>query len=508
MAGSFQVALISPYSHVAAFGLRQISACLKQAGWDTRMLFLPDQDELRYLPRPHPQGYPPDVLEQVCALCDGADLVGISVMSNFVGRARALTRALHDRAGVPVIWGGIHPTVRPAECLAEADFVCLGEGEQAMLELVGRLAAGDDGTGISNIWRKDAQGQPVPTPVRPLQAALDGLPFPDYAIDSQYILHGGRLVPLDARLLALYMRNPFKGKPHVTYMTSASRGCPYECSYCCASAYTRLYPRWRKTRQRSHESVIEEIDLARRLIPGLQAIMFLDDAFLAASSDRIRRFSALYREQVGLPFFVLATPATVTREKLTCLTRAGLQDIEMGIQTGSPRMRALYNRTESNARILRAVRCINRFEESIPRPIYDLISDNPYETQSDRLETLHLLLQFPRPFTLHIHALGFFPGTELHRRAKADGLIADEERDVYGKNIVQVAPTYYNLVLRWLHRPLPRRLLGLLIQPALVRLLSSPSMQGPMRLVWKLFDALRRWRTNRWYRASFPAAGP
>jgi anaerobic magnesium-protoporphyrin IX monomethyl ester cyclase len=496
MGRPFRVGLISPYSNISAMGLRQISACLKMAGWDTRLIFLPDVGEQLYAPRPHPQDYSPTVKDQVCDLCADVDLVGISVMSNFVGRARALTQAIHDRLSIPVVWGGIHPTVKPHECLIWADFVCVGEGEQAVVELVGRAATGRDCTDIPNIWLKDSRGQIVSNPVRPLNRSLDDLPFPDYELGQQYVLHRGRVVPLTSELLARYLINPFIGESPVVYMTCMTRGCPYECAYCCASALSQIYPDWCRLRRHSPEYIVAEINAARQLVPPIQAIMFLDDTFLATSADEIWRFSEMYREQVGLPFQMMATPGSVTEEKIRYLVEAGLRDIEMGIQTGSRRIRDLFHRPEDNTQVLAAAQCISRFQVSIPRPRYDVISDNPYETFADRLELLRLLYQLPRPFMLHLFSLTFYPGTQLYRRARADGLIQDDDRDVYPKNIVQPAPTYYNFALWCMHRNLPRWLLCLLIQPLLLRVLGSAGMRWLPRVLWWVIYTTRTWQAS------------
>lgn len=497
MERSLRVGLISPYSHISAMGLRQISACLKLAGWDTRMIFLPDPEELLCAPCPHQHDYPPDVLDQVCDLCADVDVVGISVMSNFVGRARALTEAIHERLSIPAIWGGIHPTVKPAECLAWADLVCVGEGEEAIIELVNRMAANQDYMDIPNIWLKDDTNRIIANPIRPLNRSLDDLPLPDYALSQQYILHRGQVVPLTPALLAYHLLISFDGKPQVAYMTYTTRSCPCDCSYCCNSAFARMYSDWRQLRQRSPEYIIAEIDAVRQLIPGLQAVTFTDSTFLAAGTDRIRRFSEMYREQIDLPFFILTTPGSVTEEKLRYLVEAGLQDVEMGIETGSQRIRTLFNRPENNDQVLAAAQCLHRFQKWIPRPRYDLISDNPYETCIDRLETLRLLYQLPRPFLLYIFSLTFYPGTELYRRAKADGLIHDEEQEIYRKNYVQPEPTYYNFVLWGMHRNLPCWFLWLLIQPLVFRVLGSTVMGWLFRLLWKAITTLRMWRARR-----------
>ena len=209
MKKSFKVGLISPYSNLSAIGLRYISASLRAAGWSARLIFLPDQDELFYRAKHPPQHYSTFVLDQVCDLCADLDLVGITVMSNYFGRARSLTQAIHERLSIPVIWGGIHPTVKPEESLGWADFVCVGEGEEAIVELVRSLEAGQNGTNIPNIWTKDAQGQIIANPSRPIYRDMDDLPLPDYDLDSHYILHEDSLVPLTPTLLTHYLMHNF-----------------------------------------------------------------------------------------------------------------------------------------------------------------------------------------------------------------------------------------------------------------------------------------------------------
>ncbi len=496
MKKTFRVGLVSPYGHVAATGLRRVSACLKRAGWETRLILLPDRAELLYLPRPHPQDYPAGLLAQVCELCADLDLVGISVTTNFVGRARALTQAIHQRLAIPVIWGDIHATVRPRQCLAWADYACVGEGEEAMLDLVERLAAGGDGRDVPNVWARGAGGQVVANPPRPLEQNLDERPFPDYDLSTQYIWHQGRIVPLTGQLLSHYLINPLCGQPQVVYLTHTSLGCPYQCAYCCASAYARLYPDWGQVRRRSPENVAAEIEAVRQVIPSLQAIMFYDDTFTASSLEGLRRFGEVYRQRVGLPFFVQATPQSLSQEKLAYLLEIGLRDIEMGIQTGSPRTRQLFERSESDEHVIAAAQRLNRARQQLPLPTYDVISDNPYDTHGDRLRTLRLLQRLPRPFYVQAFSLVFYPGTELHRRARADGLIQNEREQIYAKNFYHPNPTYYNLVLLLMSRGLPRWLLGLMIQPLALRLFGSRPMQGPMRLIWRAVNQLRQRRAT------------
>jgi anaerobic magnesium-protoporphyrin IX monomethyl ester cyclase len=67
-------------------------------------------------------------------------------------------------------------------------------------------------------------------------------------------------------------------------------------------------------------------------------------------------------------------------------------------------------------------------------PHYDFILENPYETREDLMDTVRLLIKLPRPYQLRAYALSFFPGTELYKKACADGIFYG---DMYDKTFGQ-----------------------------------------------------------------------
>lgn len=108
------------------------------------------------------------------------DLVGFSVLTNQFATALRVARATREVTNAPLVWGGIHPTMAPREVLESglADYVCVGEGEFALLDLVDRLQQRGSVTDIPNIWAK-RNGHTVQNPVRPF-ADLTRLPRKDY----------------------------------------------------------------------------------------------------------------------------------------------------------------------------------------------------------------------------------------------------------------------------------------------------------------------------------------
>ena len=81
-------------------------------------------------------------------------------------------------------------------------------------------------------------------------------------------------------------------------------------------------------------------------MPYIGFIWISDDAFFAHPSAAIMEFCREYKEKIGLPFSCLASPLTVTKEKMAALVDAGLIYVQMGIQSGSPRIQELFQPKE------------------------------------------------------------------------------------------------------------------------------------------------------------------
>ncbi len=475
-----EISLISPCPEVvSAFGVRALSAYLKRAGYRVRVLYIPGSH--RQL---SPRGefvyrYEDELLEQVYELCKDSQIIGISFMTYFFDRAVQLTRFLKKRLDAPVIWGGIHPTVKPEEALEYADMVCIGEGEEALLEIAQRLEKGGDYSQTRNIWlRRD--GKILKNPLRPLIKELDSLPFMDYDFYEHYCYDNvnGSIRRIDEEFFkkTLPLRPGLDGGFHICYRTMTDRGCPHSCSYCSVSRQREMYKGERFLRKRSVEHSIEELKQIKERYPFIQTFQFFDDTFFSRPYSDIKKFALLYKENVDMPFHVQCSPTTISEEKLECLIEAGLIYVEMGIQTGSERIKKLYNRRESNDKIVAAAKIINKYHDKLLTPDYHVILENPWETDEDVINTLNLLLNLPKPYCLKLSTLQFFPGTELYRRGKEEGLFEDEKKEIYRHPFLAPQHTYSNFLIylatfEWM----PKRVLRLLSSSLLVRTFSRKS---------------------------------
>ena len=226
--------------------------------------------------------------------------------------------------------------------------MCVGEGETSVVELVDRLQVSQEITTIPGIWCKQ-DGRIIANGPAPLTQDLDGLPFPDYSFDDHHLLVDGILEPMTAENWRGHLCRffpPLKpGHPsNPAYQIVSARGCPYVCSFCGEAPLAgKIYGR-RYFRKRSIDNVIRELEWAKETFPFIGEICFCDDTFPSRSTTELRHFVQQYQAKIGLPFYVLVTPVNVVKDKFDLLVDAGLTNVGMGIQSGSPRTIKLYNR--------------------------------------------------------------------------------------------------------------------------------------------------------------------
>lgn len=467
------VTIISPSPHlqrISAYGVRILSSCLKRIGCDTRLIFLPRRiGEL----------HPPEILDRIVDLARHSDLIGISLMTDDLANAIPITRRLKQELSAPVIWGGVHPTIEPEASLQYADMVCIGEGEESLVELVEKMRAGEDRPHIPGIWRKEGEKR-IRTPRRPLIQDLDRLPFPDFDTENHFVLWNDGIQRVTSEILQVCLRD--------YYLTLTSRGCPFQCTYCWNHVFSRIYEGERTIRKRSVENVIAELKMVNDRFPYVEKICIDDDAFFLRTDEEIEAFCVQYREHVRIPMWVTgATPSTLNERKLAALANAGMTTFRMGIQSGSERTKRLYRRTHSNRAILNAVRLIHRFRETVRSPQYDIILDNPWETARDLRATLLFLSRLPVPYELFLFPLVFYPGTDLFEKARREGKMPAEESEIERIRHHRLKPTFLN-GLFVLMNDYARRgwrispaVMFLLTRPLLMRLGISPLIHRAMR---------------------------
>ena len=458
-------------------GIKMLSAYLRSKGIETSLVYLPPERVYDCSYR-----FSPEIKARLAGLTLKSDLVGFSVMTHNFRLAADLTDYLKGRTDKKIIWGGIHPTISPEECLEHADAVAIGEAEETLEELARRLGDGRDICETPGFWFKQGS-EIVRNGLVPPPADLNCLPLPDIGYEGHFIREGEDIVALDReRLRALYMVNglkDLKGNFYPAYLSVFSRGCPLVCTYCCNNRLASLFGRDRqRVRTRSLDNILAEVGRARELIPELKFITIQDDNFLAQPQEFIREFAERWKAGVGLPFKISGSVHFMDDKRIRPLVESGLMHIEAGIQSGSQRLnREIYRRNITTDKILEAARVLNAFKDRL-LPAYDFIFDNPYETSRDRLATAQLISRLPKPYAFSSFSLVYFPGTEIYEMARRDNLIRDESAQIFGKKTNQFS----------LEKVSYLKLLSLLL-PSLPGRISRPLLWRPLAL----FLDLRLW---------------
>jgi radical SAM superfamily enzyme YgiQ (UPF0313 family) len=445
-----KIVLISPGPvDLYSPGVRSLSAFLKREGHKVRMIILQGKIIGYRFKRNFIYQYEESLISDVLEYCTGFDLVGLSFMTNWFDRAVQVTEAIKDHTNLPVIWGGDHPTVVPEECIDYVDMVCIGEGEEALLELSNKMEQGGDLTNIQNLWVR-VNGKVVKNSVRPLITDLDSLPFVDYELEDDYVINQNEtgLAKLDKPLLKrLSPYFPDANRNYLaTYKTMITRGCPFKCAYCGVNAIQALYQGEKYLRRRSNKNMIDELLAVKEKLDFIQLIHFQDDVFFATSTDNIREFCELYKTHIGIPFRAQCSPNTMNEEKLDLMIDAGMTFTELGIQSGCRRTLNMYERSITNERLLKTIDMLNMRKDKINPPDYHLIIDNPWEDIEDLKETLRLLWKLPKPHFVLISSLVFYPGTTLYKKAKEENLIKDEKSEIYRKHFITPKGSYINFI--------------------------------------------------------------
>ncbi|MBN1592782.1 MAG: radical SAM protein [Candidatus Coatesbacteria bacterium] len=416
----FKVCLVALFNTELS-GVRYIHSLLKSKGYDASIIFFKRLNIN--------DGKPPTEkeLELFGSLVKriNPDLLGISIgCSTFRNTAAELTQKTRQAVKCPVVWGGVHVTVTADRTLTEHDMLVIGEGEGTMLEICDRLSEGKSIADVRNLWL-NRDGEEIKNPVRPPIADLDSLPFHDFTNEAKYFINGDELFEYDPLV-----------KEHDLYQIMTTRGCPFACTYCANSVYHRLYRGMGKiVRTRSVENVIEELEYANKMLPDIKQVAFYDDVF-GLDLEWTKEFCEQYKKKIRIPYWVYVHPKTVTEELIRMLKESGLFYADMGIQSGSQRVRnQFFKRMDKTEDIQRAMSILNKLKV---KPRLDFIMDNPFEESEDKQEMLDLLLSFRRPFEFRLYSLAYFPGVELTQMALDRGYIREENvEDVACKTMTQ-----------------------------------------------------------------------
>lgn len=363
---------------------------------------------------------PDESLATLAEYCRNSDLVGISLMTTHqLSRAVQINNYLKRTVTAKIIWGGVPVICDPRFYLKYADYVCIGEGETVLEQLLEGINHAD----IPGLGYRDDDYGIVLNSIPPL-LDLNALPIPHLDVEDGYILRDGELIPLKKELNRL-----------IRYSVLSVRGCPYSCSYCLNSRLKKLFSKKGPyIRHISTSRVIEELKWAKKNLPSLKEIIFDDDDFFLRSEKKLKKLLNAYVQHIDLPvFFIQSNIKQITESKVQLIIDHGIQlgHFHIGLQSASHRTNAaIFNRDFNKKAFIRTIKMVASKQIKITLHV---ISDNPYENMHDKYESLlfyhDVIKEFKKvstvdiPVEIYDHKLMFYPGAALYAQARQDGAI-------------------------------------------------------------------------------------
>ena len=368
-----------------------------------------------------------------------AVFIGISAMTPQVPHGLELAKKIREKApGLPLVWGGIHPTLYPDTVLNPyCDVVVAGEGDVTVVELASVLQKVAPGSGVTSGIGGDSDriaaitgeipgvvtkrsGEVVHGPERTL-LDVGTLPWLDYSlIDAEKYIYSWSLQEL--RMVRVI---PIPG----------SRGCPWHCTFCINTTLNRK----RRYRARSATDLLDEIEHLVRTY-RLEMIIFSDEEFFA---DRQRVEAVLDGiEARGLSGIRFNATCRVNHFRdgyidsafLRRMKRCGFVNLLFGFESGSPECLELIRKEITVDQGLYAARLLAT--EGF-MAVWGFIMAIPGETALDLTKTLRVMEKI-RKMSPNIYFIGPqifrpYPGSELYREALQSGLREPASLDEWGR---------------------------------------------------------------------------
>ena len=317
--------------------------------------------------------------------------------------AAAVVRSLAPH--LPIVWGGVHPTLLPRETLEHelVDIVVVGDGEETFVELVDTLRNGGDLHNVRGIVFKEGDGQIRTAPRPPF--GLQKIPEAAFALVDLHLYHA---LPVISERWCL---------PIVT-----SRGCPFHCGFCYNVRFHGR--RWTALRQQTVSWIA-----ALRARFGISDFILLDDNFFV-DLKRVTAICQLLAAggiKVGIHNANCRVDTLLKMDDglLGLLRDTGFNRMFVGVESGSNRILERINKGINVNQVLEANQRLRRAGID---PYYGFMAGFPGETVEDLKGTLNLMNRLiaenPAAVVSRLQFYTPFPGTNLAEEARAQGLPA------------------------------------------------------------------------------------
>lgn len=369
-------------------GLAYLYSVLEEDGNEVKLLFLNNYDyeysERKFF----------ECLEEYKPQVVGFQIFSMNRVSTFV----TIEKMKNRYPQVQIIVGGIHTSIMYEQIVTKYPGVIaiIGEGENTVSELIKAFELGnrfDDIDGIA--FFKD--NHVVQTKQRELIEDLDRIPFPKHEV--------------------FFENEPSRKIGHII----SSRGCPYNCSFCCLKLISQ-----RRYRKRNILSVVEEIKYLKRRYPQLEHIQFHDDTFLLDNSRVIKFCKTIIEENLKLTFECSARVKPISSDMFYWMEKAGFKKIMFGLETGSEKLLKSIHKNISKKDVMELFETLKPFKFTITT---FLMCGFPGENDNTISETIKLVKETQKikyNWIAGVGKLWVYPGTEVYNIMKKHGRINDD----------------------------------------------------------------------------------
>jgi len=334
--------------------------------------------------------------------------IGISCMTGSqIGFALEMAEFVKSATDAPILFGGMHPTIMPIQTLQDehVDIVAVGEGEETVRDLVHALEKGRPLKNVKGIFYKE-DGKIIQNSLRDFldvnklpETPWELINVDDYITPSLYIADRKRMMDIG----------------------ETSRGCPFNCAFCCSSAAKKH--RWRPM------TAEKSVDLIANTVKkfNLDSIWIRDDNFYVDLKRCEEIFKGMIREGLDIKWYTAGTRINAFNRMepdfIRLMIKSGCDAIKFGAESGCNRILKLIKKGQTRKDIIAANRKSKKFDIT---PSYAFMGGFPTETTEELMTTVDLMIQLPKenPKAI-IESLCMFtphPGTELFELALKHGL--------------------------------------------------------------------------------------
>lgn len=303
---------------------------------------------------------------------------------------------------VKTVFGGVHSTAVPGRVIAnpEIDYVCVGEGDIAFLEILKAIDLGGQREPIINTRFRSPDGNIVSGEQDGFIQDLDSLPIFDKTIWEDYMQY------------------------NETYITMGSRGCPYRCTFCFNSFFANLprEPGSGYVRYRSVDHLLYELQIAKKRY-DFKLVEFFDDVF-TLNKNWLKEFAYKYKKEIGIPYQIFTHIKCIDEEVAKWLAGSGCRSAQIGVQSMDDEYKKRFlNRRETIYDVEKAIKFMDQYKI---RAKFDHMFGLPLEPIEAQEKAKQFYAEYP-PYRVQTYWVNLYPGTEMLAQCHRDGIITDEE---------------------------------------------------------------------------------